>query len=110
MVRGLELPPLLVRLLAQDRWRHPGDLKVREVVPWFRAPLVFLKTADGMSRESGSLDLFCRGEWLISVNWLACGRVTTSRVIAAMAATHFYMCFNGWDGVQSCMAGWCRAR
>lgn len=63
MVRGLELPRLLVQLMAEDRWRHPGDLKVREVMPWFHAPLVFLKTTDSMSRESSSLDRSCRDEW-----------------------------------------------
>ena len=57
-VRGLALPDLLIDLLAAGRWRHPGDDVVREVVPWFEDPLIFLTSVDHMHRESRSLDLF----------------------------------------------------
>jgi hypothetical protein len=57
-VRGLAVPGLLVRLLADGRWRHPGDEVLREVMPWFEDPLIFLTGVDRMERASGSLDLF----------------------------------------------------
>jgi hypothetical protein len=55
-VRELALPDLLIELLATGRWRHPGDDVVREVMPWFEDPLVFLTRVDLMRRESRSMD------------------------------------------------------
>lgn len=52
------MPDLLIWLLAEDRWRHPGDEKMREVIPWFEDPLIFLKDVDHMWRESRSMDMF----------------------------------------------------
>jgi hypothetical protein len=54
----LPLPGLLTDLLAAGRWRHPGDDVVREVIPWFESPLVFLTSVGQMRWESQSLDLF----------------------------------------------------
>jgi hypothetical protein len=45
-------------MLAAGRWRHPGDEVMREVIPWFEDPLVFLDSLDHMRRESRSLDMF----------------------------------------------------
>jgi hypothetical protein len=61
-VRGLVLPGLLVQLLADGRWRHPGEEKLYEVMPWFEDPLIFLKNADHMASESRSLDMFAADE------------------------------------------------
>src|SRR5258708_13308149 len=57
-VRRLVLPNLRVDLLAPGRWKHPGDEPIREVMPWFEDPLIFLANADQMRHESQSLDLF----------------------------------------------------
>lgn len=57
-VRGLVVPDLLVGLLANHRWRHPGDGVLREAMPWFTDPLIFLTSVDHMRRESRSLDSF----------------------------------------------------
>jgi hypothetical protein len=57
-VRGLPLPGLLLQLIASGRWRHPGDQALAEVMPWFEDPLDFLHTAEGMERESASMDTF----------------------------------------------------
>ena len=57
-MRRLVLPNLMVDLLAAGRWKHPGDEPIREVMPWFENPLIFLANADQMRHESRSLDLF----------------------------------------------------
>jgi hypothetical protein len=57
-LRRLVLPNLMVDLLATGRWKHPGDEPIREVMPWFEDPLIFLANADQMRHESQSLDLF----------------------------------------------------
>jgi hypothetical protein len=43
---------LLVRLLDDDQWRHPGEDVLKAVIPWFDAPLDFLRTPGEMGRES----------------------------------------------------------
>ena len=48
----------MVDLLGADRWKHRGDEPIREVMPWFEDPLIFLANADQMRHESRSLDLF----------------------------------------------------
>ncbi|MFJ8104223.1 hypothetical protein [Streptomyces sp. NPDC096132] len=58
MVRGHALPARLASLLAQGRWRHPGDTELARLVPWFEDPLDFLPSTDQMTRESRSLDMF----------------------------------------------------
>ena len=35
----LPLPPLLLELIAQDRWQHPGDTRVHAMLPWIDDPL-----------------------------------------------------------------------
>ncbi|GAA4842559.1 hypothetical protein [Kitasatospora terrestris] len=56
--RGLELPPLLVHLIEDGHWHHPGDDELRRAVPWFEEPVDFLGSAESMERESRSLDAF----------------------------------------------------
>jgi hypothetical protein len=55
-IRGLALPVLLANLLAAGRWQHPGDDVLRRTRPWFKSPLVFLRSAGAMESESASLD------------------------------------------------------
>ncbi|MFD6568150.1 hypothetical protein [Micromonospora profundi] len=57
-VNGLVLPALLTELLNVGRWRHPGDDVLRDLMPWFRSPLDFLTSIEGMRSESGSLTMF----------------------------------------------------
>lgn len=52
------MPDLLIWLLANDRWKHPGDKKMAELIPWFEDPLILLADDDHMWRESRSMDLF----------------------------------------------------
>lgn len=37
------LPPPLLTLLDQDRWRHPGDEIILNLIPFLREPVDFLK-------------------------------------------------------------------
>jgi len=55
VVNGLQLPPLLIELLRQGRWQHPGDSAIREVIPFLRESVTFLKTVDAMRFQSNGL-------------------------------------------------------
>ncbi|WP_149824586.1 hypothetical protein [Streptomyces tailanensis] len=57
-VRGLVVPPLLMSLLREGRWVHPGDEELRRLIPWFEDPLDFLTSVAGMEWESRSMDMF----------------------------------------------------
>ena len=48
-VRGLVVPHLLLALLRQGRWNHPGEPAIARVMPWFRDPLDFLGSTQQMS-------------------------------------------------------------
>ncbi len=55
-VNGLPLPALLIDLMAQGDWKHPGDDLLRQVVPFLRDPVDFATSMETMRRESsGSL-------------------------------------------------------
>ncbi|WP_157437870.1 hypothetical protein [Actinoplanes subtropicus] len=56
-IRGLVVPPLLLGLLRDCRWRHPGETALNRVMPWFKDPLHFLDSVQAMARESNSLDI-----------------------------------------------------
>jgi hypothetical protein len=52
-IRGLPIPDLLVRMISEGRWRHPGDDAIRRVMPYMTDPLVFpasLEIIEGESR------------------------------------------------------------
>jgi hypothetical protein len=51
-VNDLPLPPLLLELLAENRWRNPGETVLRAAIPWIEDPLVFLGSPREMERES----------------------------------------------------------
>ena len=51
VVNGLPLPDLLVSLMRTGQWRHPGDSKLTELIPFLADPVDFL-TIEGMARES----------------------------------------------------------
>ncbi|XZE55820.1 hypothetical protein SH139x_001847 [Planctomycetaceae bacterium SH139] len=54
-INGLPIPRLLIELVAQGRWRHPGDDVLRRVVPGLyeptHDPVAFL-ALDRMERDS----------------------------------------------------------
>jgi hypothetical protein len=51
-VNGLPVPELLSALSRDGQWVHPGDARLREVIPFLVDPVVFLSTPEEMSRES----------------------------------------------------------
>jgi hypothetical protein len=61
-VRGLVVPDLLLVLLRERRWNHPGEPAVARVMPWFHDPLDFLGSTEQMERESQSLDRLIQDE------------------------------------------------
>ena len=62
VVRGLRLPQVLIDAIEQGRWRHPGDERLRELMPWMTDPLDFLSTPEAMATQSASLDDLLREE------------------------------------------------
>lgn len=51
-VNGLSVPPLLLQLLAEGRWRHPGEAALRQVIPWIEEPLELLTTFEQLEQNS----------------------------------------------------------
>lgn len=51
-VNGLPLPDLLVSLMNSGLWKHPGDTRLREVIPFQLEPVDFLTSVEAMARES----------------------------------------------------------
>lgn len=41
LINGLPLPPLLISLIQEGKWQHPGDSKMREVIPFLEEPVFF---------------------------------------------------------------------
>lgn len=51
-IRGLHVPELLIDMLGDGRWGHPGIDAIKRVMPFMADPLVFLSSLDVMERES----------------------------------------------------------
>jgi hypothetical protein len=51
-VNGLPLPDLLISLIQHKRWVHPGDERIRELIPFFGEPVDLLQSVESMQRES----------------------------------------------------------
>jgi hypothetical protein len=51
-VNGLPLPALLMSLIQQGRWVHPGEERLRELIPFFGEPVNFLHTVEAIQFES----------------------------------------------------------
>jgi hypothetical protein len=51
-INGLPIPRLLLALMQQGQWRHPGDAVLREIIPFFREPVDFIANIEEMSQES----------------------------------------------------------
>jgi hypothetical protein len=61
-VNGLPLPVLLISLLQEGKWRHPGDAVMRKVVPFIDVPLSFLSVPH--MRTEGEL-----GRFVVKPGW-----------------------------------------
>ncbi|MEZ6046756.1 MAG: hypothetical protein R3C11_14495 [Planctomycetaceae bacterium] len=51
-IPGIEPPPLLIELIEQNRWVHPGNEVLREKIPFIKEELLFLTSIDEMIRNS----------------------------------------------------------
>jgi hypothetical protein len=51
-VNGLPVPELLSELIRGGHWVHPGDVRLRNVIPFLVDPVDFLNTPEAMARES----------------------------------------------------------
>jgi hypothetical protein len=51
-VNGLLLPSLLMTLLAQDRWRHPGDTLIHTLIPCLEGPIELFPSIEAMEQAS----------------------------------------------------------
>lgn len=51
VVNGLIFPPLLIDLIRAGKWKHPGDERLREIIPFLDDPVDFL-SIEQMRRES----------------------------------------------------------
>ena len=52
---SLQLPILLKDLIATSMWIHPGDKRIRELIPFIEEPIDFLKSKDQMDFNCGPL-------------------------------------------------------
>jgi hypothetical protein len=46
------MPELLIALIQDGRWVHPGDARLRELIPFLVHPVDFLSTPEAMAFES----------------------------------------------------------
>ncbi len=52
VANGLPMPEHLVALIREGRWVHPGEARLREVIPFLVDPVDFLRTPEAMARET----------------------------------------------------------
>jgi hypothetical protein len=52
MVNGLPLPETLVALMRCGNWVHPGEDRLRDVIPFLADPVVFLESPEAMAFQS----------------------------------------------------------
>jgi hypothetical protein len=56
LINGLPLPKLLMEMLEQGRWKHPGDEVLRSLIPGLyeptHDPVDFLQSVDSIARNS----------------------------------------------------------
>jgi hypothetical protein len=55
VVNGLPLPPLLISLIQEGRWKHPGDEKMREAIVFLHDPVVFVSLEEILSQRDTAL-------------------------------------------------------
>ena len=56
VVNGLPLPTLLIELLQQGKWKHPGEDIIQDVIPFLHAPMQFMVDSDWMNSETRCFD------------------------------------------------------
>lgn len=77
---GLPLPPLLLALIAQERWQHPGDTHLHAILPWINDPLDLVVD---FQRRSFAVDCAMLTQMPRDAAFmhLACGSLTTQPIL-----------------------------
>lgn len=57
VVNGLPLPPLLISLIQEGKWKHPGEEVMHKVVPFVREPVIFCPLHEMRSETNGVVSL-----------------------------------------------------
>jgi hypothetical protein len=55
LVNGLPVPALLLRLIEEGRWTHPGDTMLRRAIPFLSDPMDWMSLDWMRSESSGHL-------------------------------------------------------
>jgi hypothetical protein len=97
-VNGLPLPELLVALIREGRWVHPGDIRLRELIPFLIDPVDFLRSPEAMARES-SWHLADDPRMSALFHAVRGGRVAEPVVLPWLDADRsFFVAVNRWPG------------
>jgi hypothetical protein len=55
VINGLSLPPLLISLIQQEKWRHPGQDVLRTVIPFLTDKMDFMTPEQRRFETEGQL-------------------------------------------------------
>ena len=69
-IRGLVVPSLLVDMIRDGRWQHPGDDVLARAVPFMSDPLDFLTSLDAIRFNSGLSHAFGGEPLRIHYRWI----------------------------------------
>ncbi|MFB4317279.1 hypothetical protein [Actinomadura sp. 21ATH] len=65
------MPALLLEMLGDGRWRHPGERALDRVMPWRYEPLQLFMTTDKMETETADLRRVTEDDELARIFWVA---------------------------------------
>lgn len=68
---GLVVPALLMEMLGDGRWRHPGEQALDRVMPWRDEPVQLSMTIDEMEAETAGLSRETEDDELAGMFWVA---------------------------------------
>jgi hypothetical protein len=57
IVNGLPLPPLLISLIQQGKWKHPGEDVLHSVIPFLHDKMDFMTPEQRRSETEGQLEI-----------------------------------------------------
>ena len=74
------MPALLLEMLGDGRWRHPGERALDRVMPWRDEPVQLFMTTDKMEKETADLCRVTEDDELARIFWVARGSTQTQAV------------------------------
>ena len=69
-IRGMLVPPLLVDMIQDGSWQHPGDDVLAHAVPFMSDPLDFLTSLEAIRFNSSLTHSFGREPLRIHYRWI----------------------------------------